>query len=79
MFPPQAPLESVDFARLARLNLAGGSIHKIALNAAFLAAHAGSPVTMPLILDAARTEFRALEKPINEADFRWLEPVEAKK
>jgi hypothetical protein len=79
MFPPQVPLEGVDFARLARLNLVGGSINKIALNAAFLAAQAGAPVTMPLILDAARTEFRALEKPINEADFRWLEPVEAKK
>jgi hypothetical protein len=25
---------------------------------------------MPLILSAARTEFRKLEKPINEADFR---------
>jgi SpoVK/Ycf46/Vps4 family AAA+-type ATPase len=79
MFPPQVPLEGVDFARLARLNLAGGSINKIALNAAFLAAQTGSPVTMPLILDAARTEFRALEKPIDEANFRWLEPVEAKK
>jgi ATPase family associated with various cellular activities (AAA) len=79
MFPPQVPLEGVDFARLARLNLAGGSINKIALNAAFLAAQTGSAVTMPLILDAARTEFRTLEKPINEADFRWLEPVEAKR
>jgi ATPase family associated with various cellular activities (AAA) len=79
MFPPQVPLEGVDFARLARLNLAGGSINKIALNAAFLAAQTGSRVTMPLVLDATRTEFRALEKPINEADFRWLEPVEAKK
>jgi hypothetical protein len=79
MFPPQVPLEGVDFARLARLNLAGGSINKIALNAAFLAAQTGSRVTMPLVLDAARTEFRALEKPIDEATFRWLEPVEAKK
>jgi hypothetical protein len=51
----------------------GGSIHNIALNAAFRAAQAGSPVTMPLILEAARTEFRKLEKPINEADFRLLE------
>jgi len=79
MFPPKVPLEGVDFARLARLNLAGGSINKIALNAAFLAAQTGARVSMPLILDATRTEFRALEKPINEADFRWLEPVEAKK
>ena len=60
--------------RLARLNLTGGSIHNIALNAAFLAAEAGSPVTMPLVLDAARAEFVKLEQPVNEADFRWLEP-----
>jgi SpoVK/Ycf46/Vps4 family AAA+-type ATPase len=73
VFPPQTPLGEVDFQRLARLNLTGGSIHNIALNAAFLAARAGTPVTMPLILEAARTEFRKLEKPINEADFRWLE------
>jgi hypothetical protein len=28
---------------------------------------------MPLLLDAARTEFRKLEKPVSEADFRWLD------
>ena len=33
---------------------------------------------MPLVLEAARTEFRKLEKPINEADFRWLEPAGAR-
>ena len=33
---------------------------------------------MPLVLDAARTEFRKLEKPINEADFRWLESAGGK-
>ena len=43
--------------------------------AAFLAAQAGSKVTMPFVLDAARTEFRKLERPINEADFRVLEAV----
>jgi hypothetical protein len=26
---------------------------------------------MQLILEAAREEFRKLEKPLNEADFRW--------
>jgi hypothetical protein len=28
---------------------------------------------MPLVLDAARAEFRKMDKPINEADFRWNE------
>ncbi len=73
VFPRETPTVGLDLARLARLNVTGGSIHNIALNAAFLAAQAGTPVSMPLALDAARTEFRKLEKPINEADFRWLE------
>ena len=71
IFPPEAPKDELDYDRLARLNLNGGSIHNVALNAAFLAAHAGTSVTMPLILAAARAEFRKLERPINEAEFRW--------
>nr|WP_231979312.1 hypothetical protein [Tessaracoccus coleopterorum] len=73
--PPAVPVEGIDAARLARLDLTGGSIQAIALNAAFLAAAAGSPVTMPLLLDAARAELRKLDKPVNEADFRWPEPA----
>lgn len=72
VFPPEMPREGLDFNRLARLNLTGGSIHNIALNAAFLAAGAGEVVTMPLVLAAARTEFRKLDRPVNEADFRVL-------
>ena len=74
VFPAEVPTAGLDFDRLARLNLTGGNIHSIALNAAFLAARAALPVTMPVVLDAARTEFRKLERPINEADFRWREP-----
>jgi ATP-dependent 26S proteasome regulatory subunit len=71
VFPAGVPKGEIDFDRLARLNLTGGHIHNIALNAAFLAARAGAAVTMPLILEAARAEFRKLERPINEMDFRW--------
>jgi SpoVK/Ycf46/Vps4 family AAA+-type ATPase len=72
VFPPQAPVSALDYDRLAKLNVTGGHIHNIAMNAAFLAAHSGGgSVTMPMILDAARAEFRKLERPINEADFRW--------
>jgi hypothetical protein len=71
VFPSASPRENLDYDRLARLNLTGGNIHNIALNAAFLAARAGGVVTMQRILDAARSEFRKLEKPINDADFRW--------
>lgn len=74
-FPVEVPTEKLDFARLGRLNFTGGSIHNIALNAAFLAAQQNTPVTMPLLMQAARTEFRKLDKPINEIDFRLEEPV----
>jgi SpoVK/Ycf46/Vps4 family AAA+-type ATPase len=76
VFPPEVDTGALDFARLSRLNLTGGSIHNIALNAAFAAVAAGGKLTMPVVLESARTEFLKLEKPINEADFRWLESVE---
>jgi hypothetical protein len=76
-FPRRTPTDGLDFERLARLNLTGGNIQSIALNSAFLAARAGTAVTMPLVLDAARTELRKLDRPVNELDFRWQEPLKA--
>jgi hypothetical protein len=70
-WPPDTPTDGLDVDRLARLNLTGGSIHNVALQAAFLAAEAGTPVTMPLVLKAARVEFRKLDRPVNEADLHW--------
>jgi hypothetical protein len=71
VFPPNTPTEGLDHDRLARFTLTGGSIHNIALNAAFLAAQANMPVTMPTILTAMRAEFRKMERPLNEIEFRW--------
>jgi SpoVK/Ycf46/Vps4 family AAA+-type ATPase len=70
-FPRQTPTEGLDFDRLAKLTLAGGSVHNIALSAAFIAAKRGSPVTMPIVFEAAKTEMRKIEKPVHEADFKW--------
>jgi hypothetical protein len=75
VFPPQVFAGNgepppIDFERLARFNLTGGSIHNIAINAAFLAAGLGQPVEMQHVLMAIRTEFRKMERPINEADFK---------
>jgi len=70
VFPPAVPTQSLDLDRLARLNLTGGNISSIALNAAFQAAQAGAPVTMQLILDSARTEMKKLGRVINELEFR---------
>jgi hypothetical protein len=68
MFPPQVPTEGLDRAKLARLNLAGGNIRNIALNAAFMAADAGEPVRMNHMLRAARSEYAKLEKTLSEAE-----------
>jgi predicted nucleic acid-binding protein len=68
--PPKTPKSEFDYDRLARLCITGGNIHSIALNAAFMAAQDGQRVTMPIILAAARMEFRKLEKPFNETEFR---------
>jgi len=68
--------DDIDFDRLARFNLTGGSIQNIALAAAFSAAEAENKVTMPLLLDAARAEYRKLGMPVSEADFHWLKSVE---
>lgn len=75
-WPADTPTQALDYDHLARFNLTGGSIANIALNAAFLAVKQGTAVTMPLVLDATRTEFRKLERPCNDADLRWRETKE---
>lgn len=71
-FPPNTPVGSLDYDRLAMFNLTGGSIANIALNAAFLAA---GRVEMPQVLLAIRTELRKLDRPVNEADFKLAAKV----
>ena len=76
VFPADVPSEHIDFERLGRLNLAGGGIQNVALNAAFAAARLDAPVGMSLILEEARREYEKLGRPIDEADFRWQAPRE---
>lgn len=68
VFPQGAPTEGLDEAKLAKLNVAGGHIRNIAVNAAFLAAEAGEPIRMRHLLDAARGEYAKLEKPLTETE-----------
>ncbi|MFB3764643.1 MAG: ATP-binding protein [Methanotrichaceae archaeon] len=70
IFPKETPTESLDLARLSRLDVAGGSIRNIALYAAFLAADEDRPVGMRHLLRAARVEYAKLEKPLNESEMR---------
>jgi hypothetical protein len=70
MFPSATPLGEIDYRALARVNLPGGHIRNIALNAAFLAADDATRVEMTHLLAAARTESAKLERPLSEAETR---------
>ncbi|MGH6831561.1 MAG: ATP-binding protein, partial [Methyloceanibacter sp.] len=73
IFPAQTPVEDLDGNKLARLNVAGGNIRNIALQAAFLAAEAGEPVRMHHLLRTARSEYAKIEKQLTESEIRdWL-------
>ncbi len=68
VFPTPTPVENLDIAQLAKLNVAGGNIRNIAMNAAFLAANAGEPVRMPHLWRAACTEYAKMERPLTEVE-----------
>jgi hypothetical protein len=71
-FPPATPTSGLDPIRLASLNMAGGSIHNIAMNAAFLAADERRAVGMSHVLQATRLEAVKVERPV-EAEIRgWV-------
>jgi hypothetical protein len=73
VFPANAPTDGLEVEKLARLNLAGGHIRNLALNAAFLAADAQEPMRMKHLLAAAQSEFAKLEKNLSAAETAgWL-------
>ena len=78
VFPQPALASDLEFDRLSRFQLTGGSIFDAALAAAHEAAAKGASVEMTHVLDAVRWELRKLERPIAEGDFRWtpLQPHE---
>ncbi|MGI0494869.1 ATP-binding protein [Alkalinema pantanalense CENA528] len=73
IFPAKLPTEQLNFDKLAQLNIAGGNIRNIALNAAFLAADAGDSVCMEHLLQATRSEYIKLEKTLTETEIGgWI-------
>lgn len=70
IFPPGAAVDGLDIAALARLNVAGGNIRNVALNAAFRAAEAGEPIRMTHLLHAARGEYAKLERPLSAIEIQ---------
>src|SRR5206468_653453 len=72
-FPAAAPLRDIDYGRLARLNVTGGGIRNIAVNAAFRAAELDEPVSMKHLLGAAHQEASKRERPLSSAETRgWV-------
>jgi hypothetical protein len=66
--PAAMPRAAVDLSRLARLNIAGGNIRNIALNAAFAAAEQGEAVAMVHLLHAARREYAKVNRVLTDAE-----------
>jgi hypothetical protein len=63
----------LDFEQLGKLNVAGGNIRNIAMRAAFLAAEAEEPVEMKHLLQAAKSEYVKLERPLTDVEVKgWV-------
>jgi len=72
-FPPATPREDLDARRLAQLNVSGGTISNIALNAAYIAANENVPVRMSHLLTAARSEAAKRDRVVADAEVRgWV-------
>jgi hypothetical protein len=73
VFPAATPTTGLDAKKLAQLNVTGGNIRNIALNAAFLAASSTRSVDMGHVLQAARLEAYKIERPLSDAETRgWV-------
>jgi SpoVK/Ycf46/Vps4 family AAA+-type ATPase len=73
IFPDATPTEGLDYRLLGQLNMTGGNIRNIALNAAFLAAADRGPVAMEHLLQATRQEAIKVERPLSDMEIRgWV-------
>ncbi|WP_442949359.1 hypothetical protein [Nostoc sp.] len=69
----KTPKDGLGPQKLAQLNVAGGNIRNIALNAAKLAADAGEVVSMKHLLQATKSEYVKLERPLTDTEVRgWV-------
>ncbi len=73
VFPKQAPTKDLEPTKLAKLNITGGNIRNIAMNAAFIAAEANEPIQMIHLLQSARSEYTKLERMLTDAEIKgWI-------
>jgi hypothetical protein len=76
VFPAAARIDVLDYNAMARLEVPGGNIRAIALNAAFLAAAEDTPITTLHVMRAAAREFAKIERTVSAAEFgRYAEAV----
>jgi ATP-dependent 26S proteasome regulatory subunit len=68
-FPPGTPVNGVMYDLLARLEISGGNIRNIAVNAAFSAAGEGASVGMDHLMRAAAREYMKEERIITAGEF----------
>ncbi|MDO9503361.1 ATP-binding protein, partial [Falsiroseomonas sp.] len=69
-FPRDCPTEGLEMARLAQLNVVGGAIRNIAMNAAYIAAEHARPVGMAEVLAAARLEYEKAGRAMTDPELR---------
>jgi SpoVK/Ycf46/Vps4 family AAA+-type ATPase len=75
VFPPQAAMGELDYGLLGRMEISGGNIKNIALNAAFLAADEGTAIRMAHVMHAAQREYAKMDKLISETEFGSFYPA----
>ena len=67
-FPVEVDLDGLDYDLLARMEITGGNIRNISLNAAFLAAGEGAAIGMAHVMRAARREYAKIGRLATEAE-----------
>ncbi|WP_204150141.1 ATP-binding protein [Leptolyngbya sp. CCY15150] len=74
IFPDLTPTDGLNLKKLAKLNIAGGNIRNIALNAAFLAAENRQPVMMSHLLRSAQSEYAKLGRQLTDSEVKgWID------
>jgi len=68
VFPAETPTDGLDPGALARLAVPGGTIHAIAVSAAFTAAAQGSTVRPEHVLHAAEVEYAKAERTLTDTE-----------
>lgn len=78
VFPSETPLSAFDPTQLAKIGIAGGNIHNIALNAAFAAAANRDSIDMSSLLESAKSELIKAQKPLSVPGIHWPTVQEAR-